>query len=510
MPLTSRLNRPLRLRVGAALTLLGLCMTAAGNLSAADSVAADIVTMRNGDIHNGTVVNKRLLLETRFGQVALPKALTARIEMIGADNAARITTRFGEIYQGVLTNSELMMARTLDTPLPLETAAIADIGIAPRKSRVKRFPSPDSVATVFGDLYSARVTSGEFMLKSEQGVQLIPRGDIHILDINASEDGDTARAQFLLNSGARLRGELMNRTIVVKDRYGNSLELPVGALSSIAFQVIHQRNAGPRYDYRSHLPQAAYLRDRLRDGSAGPELVALRGGVFRRGDLQGDGDSDEQPPQTVKLKPFAIGIYEVSFDEYDIFLQHSRHEHAEDEGWGRGHRPAINLSWESAKAYTEWLSQQTGERYRLPTDAEWEYAARGGTTTRFWWGEQVGSGNANCAECQSLWDGEKSSPVGSFAPNPFGLHDTAGNVFEWVADCWNDSFSNAAEDGSALEKTGCGVRVIRGGAWSFPAKEIRSANRWRDFQSRRSDDTGFRVVRELPGDMPDQLARPPQ
>ncbi|MCB1869259.1 MAG: SUMF1/EgtB/PvdO family nonheme iron enzyme, partial [Gammaproteobacteria bacterium] len=95
------------------------------------------------------------------------------------------------------------------------------------------------------------------------------------------------------------------------------------------------------------------------------------------------------------------------------------------------------------------------------------------------------------------WDGEKSSPVGKFEPNPFGLHDTAGNVFEWVADCWNDSFAEAPADGSALEKPGCGVRVIRGGAWSFPVKEIRSANRWRDFQSRRSDDTGFRVVREL-------------
>ena len=478
--------------------LLGvLWLGFAAAVPAGQDTDPDVVTMRNGDIHNGTIVDKLLRVQTHYGEIELPKALAARIELGEHNSAGRVTSRFGDIFQGELINRELTMVRILDTLLPLERSAIADIVIAPRRNRAKRYPVPDTVGTVYGDLFGARISTRDIMLKSADGVALIGRGDIHLMDINQPEDGSTATVRIKLNSGDSIRGELMTRKIELIDRFGNRLELPVGVIGSVAFQVNHQQESSPRFNYRSRLPPADYFSDRMRDGSAGPGMVALRGGEFRRGDLQGDGDSDEQNPQIVKLKPFAIGMYEVTFDEYDRFSSSTRHELPDDQGWGRSRRPVINVSWENANAFTEWLSQQTGERYRLPTDAEWEYAARGGTATRFWWGDQVSEGNANCAECKSLWDGEKSSPVGSFDPNPFGLHDTAGNVFEWVADCWNDSFSAAPADGSALDKPGCGVRVIRGGAWSFPPTEIRSANRWRNFQSRRSDDTGFRVVREL-------------
>ena len=160
-------------------------------------------------------------------------------------------------------------------------------------------------------------------------------------------------------------------------------------------------------------------------------------------------------------------------------------------------RPVKNVSWNDALAYTEWLSRKSRQHYRLPTDAEWEYAARANSGTRFWWGEEAGQGRANCDGCGSLWDGEQSARVGRFPPNAFGLYDTAGNVFEWVQDCYDSSFADAPADGAALDKPGCGKRVIRGGAWSFPPEEIRSANRWRDFPTRHSDDTGFRIVREL-------------
>ncbi len=197
-------------------------------------------------------------------------------------------------------------------------------------------------------------------------------------------------------------------------------------------------------------------------------------------------------------KPFAMGLYEVTFEEYDRFCSATGCDRPDDGEWGRGRHPVINVSWEEAVAYTKWLSEKTGHTYRLPTDAEWEYAAKGGTTTKFWWGDDVGVAKANCAQCGSIWDAEKTARVGKFPPNPYGLHDTAGNVFEWTADCYHSSFAEAPADGSPLEKEpGCGKRVIRGGAWSFPPKEIRSTNRWRDFPTRRSDDTGFRVVREI-------------
>ncbi|HHH38883.1 MAG TPA: formylglycine-generating enzyme family protein [Sedimenticola sp.] len=273
--------------------------------------------------------------------------------------------------------------------------------------------------------------------------------------------------------------------------------MTLGTLERLAFRVNHRPGAQPVYNYRKRISPPALIRDRLRDGTPGPEMIALRGGTFRRGDLQGDGDGDEQPPRELNLRPFAIGLYEVTFEAYDRFCESSGRDLPDDAGWGRGRRPVVNVSWNDAVAYADWLSGQTGQRYRLPTDAEWEYAARAGTRHRFWWGDDVGAAHANCAGCGSLWDSVMTSPVGSFDPNPFGLHDTAGNVFEWVADCWNDTFENAPADGAALIKPDCGIRVIRGGAWSFPPKEVRSANRWRDFQPRTSDDTGFRLVREL-------------
>jgi formylglycine-generating enzyme required for sulfatase activity len=247
---------------------------------------------------------------------------------------------------------------------------------------------------------------------------------------------------------------------------------------------------------RQQIPESLF-RDRMVDGTPGPEMIALSGGEYLRGDSSGDGDNDEKPPRPVKPGPFAIGTFEVTFEEYDQFCDATGHPRPDDEGWGRGRRPVINVSWQDAKAFTDWLSSKTRQIYRLPSDAEWEYAARAGTRSRFWWGNEPGTARANCEGCGSLWDGEKTARVGKFRANPYGLHDTAGNVFEWVADCYHDSFANAPIDGSALDKPGCGKRVIRGGAWSFPPREIRSANRWRDFPSRHSDDTGFRIVREL-------------
>ncbi len=164
----------------------------------------------------------------------------------------------------------------------------------------------------------------------------------------------------------------------------------------------------------------------------GPTMVEIPAGSFRMGDLQGDGDPDEVPVHIVRIqKPFAIGRYEVTFDEYDQFASVTKRKLPNDRGWGRGRRPVINISWQDAVEYTKWLSEQTGKRYRLPTEAEWEYAARGGKETTYWWGKDLLKGTANCNGCGSQWDGEQTAPVGSFKPNPFGLYDTAGNVWEW-------------------------------------------------------------------------------
>ncbi len=226
------------------------------------------------------------------------------------------------------------------------------------------------------------------------------------------------------------------------------------------------------------------FRDRLRDGSEGPEMVVIPEGRFMMGSPgteEGHYD-DEGPQREVRIpRPFALGRCAVTFEEYERFSGATGRTPPEDAGWGKGRRPVINVSWEDASAYAQWLSKESGRPYRLPTEAEWEYAARAGTTTRYWWGDEIrqdGKVWANCNGCGSDGDAKQTAPAGSFAPNPWGLHDMLGNVWEWVEDCWHGSYTGAPGDGSAwLKENGgdCALRVVRGGSWSSGPRDVRSA-----------------------------------
>ncbi len=197
-----------------------------------------------------------------------------------------------------------------------------------------------------------------------------------------------------------------------------------------------------------------------------PEMVVIPGGRFRMGCVSGlNCQDDEKPVHEVRVASFELSKYEVTFEEYDRFIAATGGRSPNDKGWGRGRRPVIDVSWEDAVAYAEWLSVQTGERYRLPSEAEWEYAARAGSTTKYGWGNDIGHNRANCGGCGSQWDDEKTAPVGSFNPNAFGLHDMHGNLWEWVQDCWNGSYQGAPADGSAWTSGDCERRVLRGGSW---------------------------------------------
>jgi formylglycine-generating enzyme required for sulfatase activity len=219
------------------------------------------------------------------------------------------------------------------------------------------------------------------------------------------------------------------------------------------------------------------------------------------GDIQGKHGKDELPVREVNFqKPFAVSRYEITFDQYDDFAKATSRELPEDENFGRGDLPVIFVSWNDAVAYAGWLSQQTGKHYRLPTEAEWEYVARGGAETTYWWGEEVKQGFANCIGCGSRWDGKQTAPVGSFNPNGFGLYDTAGNVAEWVQDCWHKNYEGAPVDGSAWEqKDGgdCGRRGVRGGLWRLAAASVRSSNRLWNSPHYRNRGLGFRIVRDI-------------
>ena len=225
------------------------------------------------------------------------------------------------------------------------------------------------------------------------------------------------------------------------------------------------------------------------------EMVVVPPGDFSMGSPD---TPYEKPEHKVTIaQPFAIGRREVTFDEWDqCFAAQACKYRPDDRGWGRGTRPVIDVSWDDAKVFIAWLSQKTGKRYRLPSEAEWEYAARAGTTTAFWWGRTADKGRANCEDCGAT-PTRQTTPAGTYRPNGFGLFDVAGNAAEWVEDCWNDTYRGAPANGTPWSAGQCRQRVLRGGSFAGKANLIRSAARFRYDQDVRYYANGFRVARDL-------------
>ena len=224
-----------------------------------------------------------------------------------------------------------------------------------------------------------------------------------------------------------------------------------------------------------------------------PEMVMIPAGSY---------DMGESPkPRITIARPFAVGKTEVTFAQWDACVAEGGcTNRLIDEGWGRGSQPVINANWDDAKQFVAWLSHKTGKTYRLLTEAEWEYAARAGTTTAYYWGDsdsdicQYASvnkdGNGGCGAWRTV-------PVASKKPNSFGLYDMLGNVREWLEDCWNGDIGGIPSDGSARTTGECGQRVLRGGSWEFNPRDARSAYRGRGTTTNRDYNSGFRVARTL-------------
>jgi formylglycine-generating enzyme required for sulfatase activity len=271
------------------------------------------------------------------------------------------------------------------------------------------------------------------------------------------------------------------------------------------------------------------FRDRLKDGSQGPEMVWIAAGSFQMGDIQGNGRSNEKPVHRVSItQDFGMGRYEVTVGEFRQFVNATGYRteaekedgcyiYKKNEGWSKkrdanwrnpnfsqnDNHPVVCISWNDAVAYAEWLSQQTGKTYRLPTEAEWEYVARAGTTTKYWWGNTASHEYANYGAdscCSGLAKGkdrwEYTAPVSSFAPNQFGIYNTAGNVWEWTQDIIysSDYYKNSIYSDPTGPSTGSN-RVYRGGGWNDPATSCRAARRDRYSPDDRSYDLGFRLLR---------------
>ena len=231
-----------------------------------------------------------------------------------------------------------------------------------------------------------------------------------------------------------------------------------------------------------------------------PEMIVIPAGEFMMGSpVTEKGRRDDESPQhkVVIAKPFAVAKFDTTFADWDACVSVGGCTRASDSFFGRDRKPVINVTWDNAQQYVLWFSKMTGRHYRLLSEAEWEYAARAGTTTAYYWGDEIGQGNANCASCGSKLSDSGTAPVGSFKPNAFGLYDMLGNVWQWVADCFHRNYNGAPTDGSASTSGDCIRRVLRGGSWSPSPQTLRSAGRLANPPDARFYNLGFRVARTL-------------
>ena len=245
----------------------------------------------------------------------------------------------------------------------------------------------------------------------------------------------------------------------------------------------------------------------FRDCADCPQMVVLPAGSFTMGSPREEkGRSKYEGPQrrVTIWRPFAVGKYEVTFAQWDACVSAGGcRRRPNDRGWGRGPRPVMNVSWHDAKQYVGWLSRKTGKRYRLLSEAEWEYAARAGTTGPFHFGPTISADRANYKGTSTYGSGRrgiyrrKTVPAGRFPANRFGLHDMHGNVQEWVEDCWHRNYHGAPSDGRAWTKTDCKLRVVRGGSWGGRPGDLRAASRGWVAAGSRFNFIGFRVARTL-------------
>ena len=282
-------------------------------------------------------------------------------------------------------------------------------------------------------------------------------------------------------------------------RFIATLTLLIAFPISVAAQGVYP-NISPK-----EIPRAPLLKadqtlapgDVFRDCPECPDMVVVPPGLYVMGTK---GVKSEEPVRIIRFKkPFALSRFEILHSEWQSCVDASvcRHQ-PDDHDWGKNRMPVINVDHAMVHNFTTWLIGRTGKNYRLPSEAEWEYAARAGSKSNYWFGDDVGDNQVNCRECSAPWSGIGNAPVGSFPPNPWGLYDMHGNAFEWVEDCWHPNYEGAPKDASPWAEDGCKYRVIRGGSWYYYSRMSRSANRQKNPGQVKSYWLSFRVVRELP------------
>ena len=239
------------------------------------------------------------------------------------------------------------------------------------------------------------------------------------------------------------------------------------------------------------------LSDTLKDGTQGPVLVIVSSGSFDMGSPGSSRFAEERPRHNVKVDKFAISKFEVTFEQYEKFAVSANRKVPDNLYMDKVSHPVIFVTWDDAFYYAKWLSEQTGEKYSLPSESQWEYAAGTGKRSPYWWGYDEEPNRAHCFGCGTGLDPRKPTKIGSFGANSFGLYDSGGNVSEWVRDCWHDNYNGAPSGDEVWEGGDCAYRIVRGGSYSSPPQSIRHAKRDKFKSDEPYDNIGIRIIREM-------------
>ena len=443
-------------------------------------------------LHGDDILLERTILDVLKPLIARVDLALGKRELVAARRSLEIATEFVQVWP---ERKELLAKRS---GLDLQISRIVDLEKEPERQRKQREQADKQIHDLIvrsKELISQQLFDEAASVLDQAPILGVAPDRVETLRRALSE----ARQKKRDDEESERRASLLALAVQIAQSIANSDKLQAIRLleKAASLGATDSQLSLLRLKVEKLIVVGEAFREPLRSGGWGPEMIALPAGNFRMGDLQGMGHDNEQPVHQVQLSiPFGIGRYEVTFDDFDRFCRSTGRSFLPDQGWGRGRRPVVDVSWRDAVEYARWLSEQTGANYRLPSESEWEYAARGGTSDAFWWGEHLGSGRANCSDCGSRWSARSTAPVGSFAANGFGLYDTAGNVWEWCQDDYYDSYQGAPVGGQARQNES-NTKVIRGGSWDYAGDSLRSSARPHFGPQDRYLLIGFRVARDL-------------
>jgi len=478
------------------------------------------IEMRNGDVIECEISMESISFITDYGELKIPVSFVREIVFPAPGSMATMlsTVYENETFSGFLLDEHITLEFE-GSPLKFHKDFISKIEMYNEKQAVNKDIVHVSLKT--GDQFYGEILSTQATIQSSYAEIKINTDNLVSMDFEG--DGNVLTS-VRFESGSEIKGTIKDDFIVFKLLYGTELSVSPGKIRSIVFlkeeaPIINGEDSNHE-DTSSPAPSETSMNQSLIDSASHPEnMVFVERGSFTMGDTWGEGESDEKPTHKVTFTyDFYIGKYEVTFDEYDEFCEDTGRSKPDDKGWGRGQRPVINVSWWDATAYCNWLSDKEKlpkaydskgnlldkdgriatdsskvVGYRLPTEAEWEYAARGGKYNSPF--KYSGSDNVDKVAWYGSNSESKTQPVGKKKSNSLGIYDMSGNVWEWCGDCYG-SYSSSAQT-NPYKNSGSG-RVYRGGSWYCDAAFTRVANRSYFSLSSTNYGLGFRIARTVP------------